>query len=127
MTQEDVFELVVTAMKEHKGITITHQKDRDEEPTTRDVLPFWVTEGNLGEYVHGYCRLRNARRSFRLDRIKNVVVRDTEVPTEGYIFIGQRHNLFINPIGATHGIVHCGAGMCRFCKSHGDCSAEGQM
>lgn len=50
-------------------------EDADGEPSTRDVdvLYYYPESG----YIFGKCKLRRANRTFRLDRIKEAIDRDT--------------------------------------------------
>ena len=93
-------QVFLDALKQHKGVHITHTKDGAEEPTERDILPFYLTKASYGsEYVHGYCALRHKRRSFRLDRIDTAELRSTVVGEDVYTKYAQAHNLDIEPLG----------------------------
>ncbi len=92
-------QVFLQALREHKGLHISHQKDGADGPTERDILPFYVTESPYGVYVQGYCALRKARRSFRLDRVVSAELRSTVVDSKVYAQLARGTNLAIEPLG----------------------------
>jgi predicted DNA-binding transcriptional regulator YafY len=87
------------AMMEHRGVNLVHIKD-DGEETRRAILPYWLARDRRGRiYVQGYCSLRKARRSFRLDRIQYVEERTKQVPLPTYEEIGRPLGLLQSPTG----------------------------
>ena len=77
----DVF---VQAIRAHRSLDIIHRKDGCE-PVERTVLPYWLVRARSGHvYVHCYCGLRRARRSFRLDRIESATVKGESVQQQTY-------------------------------------------
>jgi predicted DNA-binding transcriptional regulator YafY len=87
------------AMMEHRGINLVHIKD-DGEETRRAVLPYWLARDRRGRmYVQGFCALRQARRSFRLDRVRSVEIRDKELSPDQYEEIGRPLGLLQSPTG----------------------------
>ena len=54
-------------------LDITYESAKKVE-TERAVLPESVWEENELEYFLGYCTLRNAERTFRLDRIREITI-----------------------------------------------------
>ncbi len=62
---------VERALSEGVLVDLTYESAKGEE-TERAVLPESVWEENELEYFLGYCTLRNAERTFRLDRIKEI-------------------------------------------------------
>lgn len=61
---------------------ITYQ-DKNDEVSTREVEPVAVLGVRPHWYLWGWCRLREAPRSFRLDRITGAVMTDEAVPDRG--------------------------------------------
>ncbi|MDR1238303.1 MAG: YafY family transcriptional regulator [Propionibacteriaceae bacterium] len=60
-------------MTDQKVIRI-HYASSDQTPTTREVEPVLFGSTNGHWYLIGWCRLRNAMRWFRMDRIQQAVV-----------------------------------------------------
>jgi len=58
-------------------VRVRHRPDRGE-PTSREINPYGVVVLRGHTYVHGWCHLRRARRTFRLDRIERVDVLEQE-------------------------------------------------
>jgi predicted DNA-binding transcriptional regulator YafY len=57
------------AIIEQRAVTLTYQGAQGEGPTERTVEPHYLTYSDGAWYVSGYCRLRQAPRAFRLDRV----------------------------------------------------------
>ena len=62
---------IEAALVEGRLIDLEYVSAKGEE-TERGVLPESVWEENGFEYFLGYCTLREAERTFRLDRIRSV-------------------------------------------------------
>jgi len=77
-------DVIVQAMRAHSSLDIVHRKDGCEA-IGRTVLPYWLVRARSGHlYVHCYCGLRRARRSFRLDRIESATLRGDAVYQQTY-------------------------------------------
>lgn len=63
---------VLTATVEHRRIEITYFSASKNEKTTRMVEPHSLIAKNFDLYLVGYCHMRQALRTFALDRIKFV-------------------------------------------------------
>lgn len=64
------------AASAHKVVGITYRSVGKEETTSRDIEP-WAVFATLGRwYVMGYCRLAEDERTFRVDRIRDLTVRE---------------------------------------------------
>lgn len=63
-------------------LTIRYFASHSQEDTNRDIEPVGIFY--LSSYWHliAYCRLRNAYRDFRIDRIKNLIVTDNHFSAE---------------------------------------------
>jgi predicted DNA-binding transcriptional regulator YafY len=57
--------------------------DRDGEPTRRDVEPVALLGIHPNWYLWAWCRMRDAPRAFRLDRIRGAVMYDEVAPDRG--------------------------------------------
>lgn len=58
------------AINERRAVRITYHSLQRDETTTRVIEPAELTYSDSAWYVNGYCRLRQDRRSFRLNRIE---------------------------------------------------------
>ncbi|MCW2885711.1 MAG: hypothetical protein QOE54_5645 [Streptosporangiaceae bacterium] len=67
------------AINSRRVLRITYQ-DRFESWTERDVEPVVFLCGSRGWYLVAWCRLRQAGRAFRIDRIKDATVTDLPAP-----------------------------------------------
>lgn len=74
------------AVSERRVVRITYRSASKDETTTREVEPWTVRSVGGAWYLQGHCRLAGEGRSFRLDRIRDLVVTDqrarSPVPTE---------------------------------------------
>ena len=69
--------LLRKAANDQTAVRITYRSLSREEETVREVEP-WSVFATLGNwYVQGYCRLVEAERVFRVDRIRTLVVTDS--------------------------------------------------
>ena len=66
-------QVIESALKNNELMDLKYKSAKKEE-TERAVLPesIWVEDGH--EYFLGYCTLRQAERTFRLDRIKEIKI-----------------------------------------------------
>lgn len=74
---------VERAITARRVLRITYQ-DRLETWTERDVEPVVFLCGSRGWYLIGWCRLRQAGRAFRIDRIKEATVTDLPAPARPF-------------------------------------------
>ncbi|MEW5718979.1 MAG: YafY family protein [Chloroflexota bacterium] len=74
-------EKIRRAIREQRRVVMVHRKQNDPEPQTREVEPYAVVHRSGWWYVVGHCRLRNALRSFRVDRIVEVTLLDKTFQT----------------------------------------------
>lgn len=97
MTGEQRRALLESAISAHTPVHIVYT-DREGRETTRLIAPFMVVDAKWGEaYVHAYCFERDARRSFRLDRIEILGVRD---PTASWGKLLAKANADVQIVGA---------------------------
>ena len=76
-----LLEKIRRAIREQRRVLMVHRKQTDQEPQTREVEPYAVVHRGGWWYVVGHCRLRNALRSFRLDRIVELTLLDKTFQT----------------------------------------------
>lgn len=83
------------AAANQKVVNITYRSVAKEETTERDIEP-WSVFATLGRwYVLGHCRLVDDQRTFRIDRIKSLEVREdtferpARVPAPGVGYLPQ--------------------------------------
>lgn len=69
---ENILDCVILSLEENKQIKISYYTPLKDTVTDRIISPsrFIFDEG--GWYITGYCHLREAKRTFRLDRIRRV-------------------------------------------------------
>ena len=72
----DVVPPVSTAIAEHRLLELEYYKENEDEFSTRRVEPYKLLNGQEGWYVHCFDVERDAPRSFKLDRIRQVKVLD---------------------------------------------------
>jgi predicted DNA-binding transcriptional regulator YafY len=65
------------AVREQKQIRLLYQGSQQAAPLEREVEPYALAHSRGWWYVVGYCRLRNAVRSFRVDRIRGLALLET--------------------------------------------------
>mgnify|MGYP002780641872 CR=1 FL=1 len=75
---DDVREAVAIALRERVAVTFTY-KAPEAEPTARTVDPVKVHIADGQWYLQGWCHLRQAMRTFHLDRVSDLRV--TEIPS----------------------------------------------
>jgi predicted DNA-binding transcriptional regulator YafY len=76
-----LLEKIRRAIREQRRVLMTHRKQTDQEPQAREVEPYALVHRSGWWYVVGHCRLRNALRSFRLDRIVELTLLDKTFQT----------------------------------------------
>jgi predicted DNA-binding transcriptional regulator YafY len=69
-----VLEKLRRAIREQRVVVMTHRKPMERAAQTREVEPYALVHRSGWWYVVGHCRLRNALRSFRVDRIADVTL-----------------------------------------------------
>jgi proteasome accessory factor C len=72
----DVVPGVSTAIAEHRLLELEYYKENEDEFSTRRVEPYKLLNGQEGWYVHCFDVERDAPRSFKLDRIRQVKILD---------------------------------------------------
>jgi predicted DNA-binding transcriptional regulator YafY len=72
------------AVREHRRVNMHYRSASSPHPSQRDLDPYALIHRWGWWYVIGFCRLRGAVRSFRVDRIENLQVSD---------------HVFQNPVG----------------------------
>ncbi|AZC13871.1 WYL domain-containing protein [Microbacterium sp. ABRD28] len=75
---DDVREAVAIALRERVAVTFTY-KAPESEPTARTVDPVKVHIADGQWYLQGWCHLRQAMRTFHLDRVSDLRV--TDIPS----------------------------------------------
>ena len=76
-----LLEKIRRAIREQRRVLMVHRKQADQQPQTREVEPYAVVYRGGWWYVVGHCRLRNALRSFRVDRIVELTLLDRTFQT----------------------------------------------
>jgi predicted DNA-binding transcriptional regulator YafY len=72
-----LLETLRRAIRQQKQIRLLYQGGQQTAPLEREVKPYALAHSRGWWYVVGYCRLRAAIRSFRVDRIQQVEVLNT--------------------------------------------------
>lgn len=75
---DDVQQVVADALDSGRAVSFTYRAP-DAEPTTRTVDPVQVLITNGQWYLQGWCHLREAMRTFHLDRVSDARV--TDIPS----------------------------------------------
>ncbi len=65
-------EIIRRSTRLHRQIKMTYQSSNDPDPTERIVDPYSLVFRSGWWYLVGYCHLREALRTFRVDRVKLV-------------------------------------------------------
>ena len=71
-----VLEKLRRAARQHRRVRMRYQSSGQEKPTQRDLDPYALVHRWGWWYVVGHCHLREARRTFRLDRIIELALLD---------------------------------------------------
>jgi predicted DNA-binding transcriptional regulator YafY len=66
--------VVEQALLNHRVLRLDYQDKHGSVTRGRLVEPFGFVLGEQYTYLHGWCRLRNGPRAFRLDRIRYATV-----------------------------------------------------
>ena len=74
----EIARAVSQAIAEHRLLDIEYYKENEDEITKRVVEPYQLLNGQEGWYVHSFDVERDAPRSYRLDRIKQVTISKQE-------------------------------------------------
>ncbi len=72
-------DVLAQAIGAGRVVRLVYRSASKAQTTTRDVEPWAVRAADGAWYLHGWCRLADAPRDFRLDRIRAVTV--TDLPT----------------------------------------------
>ncbi|MVM31084.1 WYL domain-containing protein [Spirosoma sp. HMF4905] len=76
----NTYQQLVTAVTSHRVVRIDYQAAETGEATSREVEPIGLYLSQYW-YLVAFCRLRQAVRNFRLDRITSLALRDEIFPT----------------------------------------------
>ena len=77
-----VREVVARGVHEGRAVSFTYQAP-DAEPTTRTVDPVQILITNAQWYLQGWCHLRQAMRTFHLDRVSDPQLTDIPITHAG--------------------------------------------
>lgn len=77
-----VREVVSRGVQEGRAVSFTYQAP-DAEPTTRTVDPVQILITNAQWYLQGWCHLRQAMRTFHLDRVSDPQLTDIPITHAG--------------------------------------------
>src|SRR4051794_6638387 len=72
----DIARVVSEAIAKRRLLELEYYKENEDEITKRNVEPYQLLNGQEGWYVHSFDLDRDAPRSYRLDRIKHVTMKD---------------------------------------------------
>ncbi|ALX66945.1 helix-turn-helix transcriptional regulator [Microbacterium sp. XT11] len=81
-TVDEVREVVARGVQEGVAVSFTYQAP-DAEPTTRTVDPVQILITNGQWYLQGWCHLRQAMRTFHLDRVSDARLTDIPITHAG--------------------------------------------
>jgi predicted DNA-binding transcriptional regulator YafY len=73
---EQVLEIIMKSLEQEKKVKLTYYTPGKDSLTEREVSPYRFIFDEGGWYISGYCHLRKAKRTFRLDRIKSIELMD---------------------------------------------------
>lgn len=79
---DEVREVVARGVQQGVAVSFTYQAP-DAEPTTRTVDPVQILITNAQWYLQGWCHLRQAMRTFHLDRVSDVRLTDIAITHAG--------------------------------------------
>lgn len=74
--QPGVADALHAAIAQHRAVRIVYAGATRDEVTERVVDPVEIVEYQGRRYLHGWCRVANAQRTFRLDRMRSVALLD---------------------------------------------------
>jgi predicted DNA-binding transcriptional regulator YafY len=72
--QTPTLEKLRRAARDHRRVSMTYQSNTRPEPTRRELDPYALVHRWGWWYVVGYCHLRGALRTFRIDRIADLTL-----------------------------------------------------
>jgi predicted DNA-binding transcriptional regulator YafY len=75
---EPLLQTLRGAVRAQKRIRMLYQGGQQTAPLEREVEPYALAHSRGWWYVVGFCRLRKAVRSFRVDRIRSLAVTDSK-------------------------------------------------
>lgn len=78
-----ISQAIERAMAAHRMLRIVYQ-DAHGSGTERELEPIVVLGGGKGWYLVAWCRLRNAARCFRVDRIRSATILDAPAPARAF-------------------------------------------
>lgn len=81
--------VVEEAVATRQVVRITY-RDRDGDETRRDVEPVAFVSGRQHWYLVGWCRMREAPRVFRVDRIRSAALLDETAPPRDFHDVAPR-------------------------------------
>lgn len=81
-TVDEVRTVVARGVQEGRAVSFTYQAP-DAEPTTRTVDPVQILITNAQWYLQGWCHLRQAMRTFHLDRVSDPRLTDIPITHAG--------------------------------------------
>lgn len=79
---DEVRDAVARGLRSGRAISFTYQAP-DTEPTTRTVDPMQILITNAQWYLQGWCHLRQAMRTFHLDRVSDPHLTDIPITHAG--------------------------------------------
>lgn len=82
-TASRITQVIERAMTAHRVLHIAYQ-DAHGSGTERELEPIVVMGGAQGWYLIAWCRLRDAARCFRVDRIRSATMLDAPAPIRAY-------------------------------------------
>jgi predicted DNA-binding transcriptional regulator YafY len=74
--EADTYRTVADALTSSRVVRIAYERAGSGEPVERDVEPLSLFAEKGGWYLMGWCRRSAAWRTFRLDRIRQIIVLD---------------------------------------------------
>ncbi len=79
-----LMELLRSATHEHRRISVLYQSQAESQPERRRIDPYALVFRSGWWYLVGYCHLRSALRTFRVDRMQKLNILETifEVPAD---------------------------------------------
>ena len=80
-TLTPLLEKLRRAIREQRRVKMTYRKQSQSELEARELDPYALVNRSGWWYVVGHCHLRNAQRSFRLDRIADLALLDKTFQT----------------------------------------------
>lgn len=72
--KQDITRTIIESFCKYKDLIIEYYNPKKDEFIERRITPHSIMYFSGGWYIDGYCHLREAKRSFRIDRIKNICI-----------------------------------------------------